>query len=181
MDLKGEDIIQGCVNFINQDIWYSNTAIKHGINNRPSNKQIDLIIKMFQNTVQPLRTLIGHPIKVNSCFRSLKLNSKIGGEKYSDHMCLEDTCAIDIDESERSLKNGFNNLLIAKSLINSKIPFFKLIIEHPDRPGNNPNWLHISYSSDPIKQNQRLIFGVSKNNPNRYIRITQLNKKQWGL
>lgn len=181
MVLKDKEVIQGCTNFLNEDIWLSNSAIKHRINNKPSETQIELITEMFQVTVQPLRTLLGVPLKVNSCFRSVKLNQKVGGERYSDHLALEDTCAIDIDESVKGLSEGITNLEIARKLIASDIPFFKLVLEFPEYKGLSPSWLHISYSTDPSKHNERIIYGVSKNNPGKYIKITNANKKEWGL
>lgn len=180
MKILQDKDIPNCPNFKYGDIWDSLTAKKKGIENYPNQKQLETIIKMYQEVVQPLRVLLRVLIKVNSTYRSPELNKAVKGAKYSDHQCLYPytNCAIDLDETPQSLQQGINNLEIIKRLIKSNIPFYKLIIEFPKEIGGNPSWIHISYSTNPNQKNQRNIYGIIST---KYIPITSKDLKKWNL
>lgn len=64
----------------------SETARKLRINNSPSEK-IEFNLREFIETIlDPLREDWGSPIYVNSGYRCPRLNSAVGGARYSGHM-----------------------------------------------------------------------------------------------
>ena len=75
---------------------YSRTATRLGIDNEPNNKQMDNMCIIAQEVFEPLRAWVGGPIKINSFFRSPKLNKAIGGSTKSQHCQGQ---AIDLDLS----------------------------------------------------------------------------------
>ena len=68
---------------------HSNTAKRKGIENIPNAFQLANMKLLAEKVFEPLRLEVGGPIKVNSFFRSPKLNKAIGGSKTSQH-CFKD-------------------------------------------------------------------------------------------
>ena len=74
---------------------HSNTAKRKGIDNTPSETQVEAMRLIAEKVFEPLREWVGGPIKVNSFFRSEALNEAIGGSATSQHCKGQ---AIDIDD-----------------------------------------------------------------------------------
>lgn len=116
----------------------SNTAIKNGIENIPSKKQIKKMKLLADNIFEPLRNWAGVPIYVSSFFRSKKLNSIISKSVSSQHLA-EDGSAIDFDGDV--FKGKSNSELF--NYIKDNLEFDKLIWEYGD--DKNPEWVHVSF------------------------------------
>lgn len=63
----------------------SETAEKYGIENNPSNAQIQNIECLCGLILDPLRDIVGHPIYITSGFRVPRLNRLVGGSITSAH------------------------------------------------------------------------------------------------
>ena len=61
---------------------HSNTAKRKGIDNTPSEAQVEAMRLLAEKIFEPLRKWVGGPIKVNSFFRSETLNEAIGGSFF---------------------------------------------------------------------------------------------------
>ena len=114
----------------------SNTAIKKGISNIPNESQLQNMKLIAEKVFEPLRVWAGEPIRVNSMFRSYKLNKVIGGAGSSQH-CSNNGSAIDID----ALGNKTNADLF--NYIKDNIEYDQLIWEFGN--DTNPDWVHVSY------------------------------------
>ena len=125
---------------------YSITATRLGFENIPSDEQLDNMELLAEKVFEPLREWVGGPIKVNSFFRGLKLNTAIGGAKSSQHMKGQ---AIDIDDTFGLATNAEMYHWIKENL-----DFDQLIWEFGD--DDNPNWLHVSYVSKEDNRNRCL-------------------------
>ena len=75
---------------------YSTTATRKGIKNTPNDSQLANMELIAENVFEPLRKYVGGPVKINSFFRSVKLNKAIGGSGKSQHCHGQ---AIDIDDT----------------------------------------------------------------------------------
>ena len=75
---------------------YSTTAMRREIDNTPNNEQLDNMELIAEKIFEPLRKFVGGPIKINSFFRSVKLNKAIGGSSKSQHCQGQ---AIDLDDT----------------------------------------------------------------------------------
>lgn len=73
-------------NFNAEEFIYSDTAIRLGIDNTP--KDINLIYNgmILADKMQEIRKLLNAPIKINSAYRCLELNRKIGSKDNSQHI-----------------------------------------------------------------------------------------------
>tara|TARA_R110000868_G_scaffold218370_1_gene468609 strand:- start:236 stop:670 length:435 start_codon:yes stop_codon:yes gene_type:complete len=114
----------------------SPTATTHGINNKMSESQIASAKLLCENVFEPLRLYLNTPIKISSGFRCLQVNKMIGGAKFSQHTKGE---AMDIKIGSK----GFN-------FIKDRLEFDQLIWEFGN--DNEPQWVHVSFSSRNRKQ-----------------------------
>ena len=113
------------------------TAIKCGIDNTPNDEQLNNMELIAEKVFEPLRKWVGGPIKINSFFRSVKLNKAIGGSSKSQHCKGQ---AIDIDDTYKVVANSD-----MYNYIKNNLDFDQLIWEFGD--DDNPNWVHVSYVS----------------------------------
>ena len=117
---------------------YSITATRRGINNSPDDEQLTNMELIAEKVFEPLREYVGGPIKINSFFRSVKLNKAIGGSNKSQHCKGQ---AIDIDDTFGVVANSD-----MYNYIKNNLDFDQLIWEFGD--DDNPNWVHVSYVSE---------------------------------
>jgi len=121
-------------NFSLAELVASTTAYNYKINNTPTQDVIKNLVKLVDNTLQPIRDLWGNPIFVSSGYRCLQLNSLVGGAKNSHHLTGE---AADI-----SVGSPSDNKKLFDMIVKSNIPYDQLIDE------NKYQWIHISYSTN---------------------------------
>ena len=70
--------------FTLEEATYSETAIRLGINNQPSEKQLENM-KVAAAQLEAVRAVSG-PLRVNSWLRLPEVNVAVGGSKVSSHM-----------------------------------------------------------------------------------------------
>ena len=75
------------------ELCASATALREGIDNRPSKSAYHLLHVLVDQLLDPIREAWGEPIVVSSGYRCKELNTLIGGVKNSHHML---GCAADI-------------------------------------------------------------------------------------
>ena len=137
-------------NFTLEELIYSNTAKKLGIDNTPSKNEENNLIKLVNTILQPIRDKYGKPIYINSGYRCNELNTIIGGSKNSQHKY---GCAVDIETHDGNNSKLFN--LIKEMINNKEIEVGQLIWEYGSR--SNPNWVHVSLPM-PHKKNEILYY-----------------------
>ena len=125
---------------------HSNTAKRRGIDNTPSQTQVEAMKLLAEKVFEPLREWVGGPIKVNSFFRSEALNEAIGGSGTSQHCKGQ---AIDIDDvyGRKSNAEMYN-------WIKENLDFDQMIWEFGT--DMQPNWVHVSYVSEEKNRNKCL-------------------------
>lgn len=121
--------------FTLKELTESNTAIRLGIDNTPSEFVIKNLLLLCKNVLQPLRDHMDEPIKISSGYRSMELNKKIGGSSSTSQHCVGQ--AADISCGERTAE--------IYDFIKNNIIFDQLIWEFGT--DDNPIWVHVSYSS----------------------------------
>ena len=130
-------------NFKLNELIYSSTAEANGINNYPSNREKDNLIRLCVNVLQPIRHLWGKPNYINSGYRNPILNRLVGGSNTSAHM---EGCAADITVgSKEDNKKLFE--LIKFLHQEGDIEFDQLISE------KDCQWIHIGIK--PINEKMR--------------------------
>ena len=123
-------------NLIYEEVIHSDTAIRRRIANEPNDEQLEAIKLLAIMIFQPLRNFFNKPISINSFFRSLTLNKRIGGSKTSQH-CANNGAAMDIRGT-----NGVSNADLFNQ-IRKNMDFDQLIWEFGT--DKEPRWVHVSY------------------------------------
>ena len=123
---------------------HSDYAKQYKIANKPSSEDIENMELLAEKVFEPLREWVGEPIRVNSMFRSPKLNSALKGAPRSSHMKGQ---AFDITSM-----GGKTNLEMFHYIIEN-LPFDQLIWEY----GAEPKWLHVSYVNEKENRGQVLV------------------------
>lgn len=123
--------------FTIDELCKSDTAKKKGINNTPTAEIKQKLEVLIDELLDPVREAWGKPIKVNSGYRSAKLNKAVGGVANSQHMKGE---AADLNAGSVTL----NKQLF--ELIRTRYEYDQLIDEA------NYAWVHVSYVRKNRKQ-----------------------------
>jgi len=144
-----------------KEVTHSNTAVAKGIDNTPSDEQLELIKKCAEKVFDPVREWVGGPVKINSVFRSPGLNAAIGGSNSSQH-------SVGLDDSKNSYGAAFDitDTYCLRGMTNkSNSEMFNFIINNLDfdqcihefGTPENPRWVHFSYRPDGKNRKQILI------------------------
>lgn len=133
-----------------EEATHSFTAKRLGIKNNPTKYQQANMEVLAAKVFEPLREWVGGAIKVNSFYRSRKLNEAIGGSPLSQHC---EGRAIDIDDVYGHKTNAemFN-------YIKDNLDFDQLIWEFGNK--KNPDWVHVSYVDEDSNRKNVLIAEV---------------------
>ena len=139
---------------------YSTTALRKNIENKPNEEQLENMKLIGEKIFEPLREYVGGPIKINSFFRSAKLNTAIGGSRTSQHCKGQ---AMDIDDTFKHKSNAE-----MYHYIKDNLDFDQMIWEFGD--DDNTNWVHVSYVS-PEKNRNRCLKAYKENGRTKYMTI----------
>lgn len=123
-------------NFTLKEMCASLTADLYNIDNTPKQKEIDNLTMLCQKVLQQARDDFGKPIHVNSGFRCLELNKKVGGKKNSYHLKGQ---AADLHVDNE--KEGF---FLSALLLRSKYTDLVLLEKRKGR-----YWIHVQWSMAP--------------------------------
>ena len=113
----------------------SNTALRLGIDNSPTEEHKQNLKIVAEKIFQPIREHFGKPIYVSSGYRSEALNDAIGGSLSSQHCHGQ---ALDLDQDNRN--TGVTNKDVFDYIM-MNLEFDQLIYEFGD--AINPAWVHI--------------------------------------
>lgn len=146
-------------NFTLSEMLKSNTANRWGFEEQytPPIQVVDNLKELCIHVLQPIRDLIGRPIKITSAYRCPRVNAKVGGAskkvggkviQTSQHVYGQ---AADIEVWVDGLEaNGILVSAIKELMADPKFEFDQCILEYGTL--KNPSWIHLSYS----KNNNRM-------------------------
>jgi hypothetical protein len=122
-------------NFSLGELTKSQTALRNGLENKPSIEEIVALTVLCNNILQPVRDKYGS-FAPNSGFRTVELCKLVGSSAKSQHAKGE---AADIEVA------GIDNYELAE-WIAKNLDFDQLILEFyvPDDPSSG--WVHVSHS-----------------------------------
>tara|TARA_Y100000588_G_C14231612_1_gene915547 strand:- start:1224 stop:1703 length:480 start_codon:yes stop_codon:yes gene_type:complete len=140
-------------NFSMREMTKSRLAIRYKIKNQPNEEQRQCLYDLVLKVLQPLRDAFGCPVAINSGFRCLELNRKLGSKDTSQHVLGQ---AADIEVPGRDNHD-------TATWISQNLNFDKLILEHYHEASPRSGWIHVSYNNKQCRRemltiNQRGIF-----------------------
>jgi zinc D-Ala-D-Ala carboxypeptidase len=133
-------------NFYLSELVVSQSATRLGIHNEPNAIQVQNLKILCQKVLQPVRDIFQKPVVISSGYRSPLLNSKIGGNKSSQH-CLGRAADFTIP--------GLLNKDVA-TWIRKNLDYDQLILEYYDSRNPQVGWIHCSYGT--VQRKQALTF-----------------------
>ena len=156
------------MNRISKHITYkeatrSVTALRLGIENKPSEYELQNMELIAEKVFEPLREAVNGPIKINSFYRSEELNKAIGGSSRSQHCQGR---AIDIDDFYGYVSNSYMYYYIKDNL-----DFDQLIWEFGT--DTNPDWVHVSYV-DGDSNRKRCLLAYKEDGKTKYKDISNV-------
>lgn len=146
-------------NFTLAEMLKSQTAERKGIDNTPGEQDIQHLLALAQEVLQPVRDHFGQ-VTVNSGFRCTELNRALGSKDSSQHRVGQ---AADIEVA------GISNMELAE-WIRDNLEFDQLILEfwYPStgpnsvpNAGLNSGWVHVSYKDDG--ENRKQVLTINRN------------------
>ena len=128
-------------NFSLHEMTKSETALRKGMPNEPTDADIASLKLLAEKVLQPLRDHYGVGIKVNSGYRSPDVNAAVGGSRTSDH-CKGQAADIEIA--------GVANAVLAQ-YIKDSLQYTQLILEFYTPGIPDSGWVHVSYDANNLK------------------------------
>ena len=144
-------------NFTLAEMTKSETALRHGMANDPSETEIENLRLLCENVLQPVRDYYGTGVKVNSGYRHPLVNSKVGGSTTSDH-CKGFAADIEIP--------GIPNAELAE-WIAEHLEFRQLILEFYTPGVPDSGWVHVSFN--PADNKKQVLTATKQNGKTVYL------------
>ena len=136
-------------NFTLQELIYSDTAIRMGLDNKPNDETIENLKILCKNILEPIRANFKSPVVVSSGYRSAAVCAAVGSSSKSQHIKGQ---AVDFEIF------GIPNKEVSDWIVKN-LDYDQCILEFwtPDEP--NSGWIHCSYSA---AKNRRQYLKASK-------------------
>lgn len=129
------------------EFTHSRTAEERNIDNTPTPDEVGNLLRLCDRILEPLRELLGKPIRITSGYRCPELNKAVGGAANSAHI---QGFAADIQVQDLSVEELFNTIAC------SELPYDQVIQEF-DR------WVHVAIA-DYEKTPRRQVLRATKQN-----------------
>ena len=130
------------------ELTKSDTAIRKGIDNTPNDQEVENLLLLCNEILEPVRAHYGIPFAPNSGFRCLDLNRAIVSSDKSQHVSGK---AVDFEIS------GLDNKEVALWVMEN-CDFDQLILEFYKEGEPSSGWVHCSYDVDKEHRKSARIF-----------------------
>jgi len=124
----------------------SQTALRLGLDNNPARSEIESLVTLCTEVLEPVRKEFASPVIINSGYRAAKVNKAIGSRSTSQH-CKGQAADFEIP--------GVDNLIIYE-WVSEALDFDQAILEFYVQNNPGTGWVHVSYVSSGTNRNQRL-------------------------
>jgi hypothetical protein len=133
-----------------EEFTHSDTANRLGIDNTLPDSLLETAKYTAENLFEPIRTLLGCSIGINSGYRCEALNVAVRGVATSQHKLAE---AIDMHPA-MNIQDAF------QTIVHSNLTWDQIILEH-DNAGHI--WVHASITANGVNRQQVIANLLKKN------------------
>jgi hypothetical protein len=133
-------------NFTLQELIYSDTAIRMGIDNKPDDETVENLKILCENILEPIRASFKAPVVVSSGYRSEAVCAAVGSSNKSQHIKGQ---AVDFEIF------GIPNKEVTDWIVQN-LNFDQCILEFWNEKEPNSGWVHCSYNSANSNRKQYL-------------------------
>lgn len=141
-DVGDEEVTQLTDHFSLEELTFSSTAQRMGIDNTPTPDIVERL-RFTAAGLEKIRALLGQPMRIDSGYRCPRLNGAVGGVGHSAHM--------DGDAADFVCPAFGTPLEVARAIAASPIQFDQLIQEG--------TWVHVSFAPAMRRQVLTASFG----------------------
>ena len=138
-------------NFTLQELIYSDTAIRMGLDNKPNDETVENLKILCENILEPIRSHFKAHVVVSSGYRSEAVCLAVGSSSKSQHIKGQ---AVDFEIF------GIPNKDVTDWVVQN-LDYDQCILEFWNDKEPNSGWVHCSYSKD--------------NNRKQYLNAQKLN------
>lgn len=138
--------------FKEHELYQSYTANINNVDNTPNKEEMERLLYLRNNYLNPIREKFGSPIIISSGYRCEKLNKLVGGVSTSNHLYGH---AFDLVPQNKNIKGLYDT--IQQFLKETNLPFDELIYEK----SGNSKWVHFAVRLDN-KPNRSKILNIIK-------------------
>ena len=138
-------------NFTLQELIYSDTAVRMGIDNKPNDETVENLKILCENILEPIRSHFKAPVVISSGYRSEAVCLAVGSRSKSQHIKGQ---AVDFEIF------GIPNKDVTDWVVQN-LDYDQCILEFWNDKEPNSGWVHCSYSKD--------------NNRKQYLNAQKLN------
>ena len=157
-------------NFSLSEMTKSQTAIRMGLANNPSEAQVENLRILCERVLQPVRDHFGKVVTVSSGYRDIVLSRKLGSSDKSQH-CKGQAADVEIF----SIPNNELSDWIKENLM-----FDQLILEYFNiNEGVNSGWVHVSYNPTISLNRKEYLMAIKKNGKTEYKPILGLSTDRY--
>jgi hypothetical protein len=139
------------------ELTKSALALRQGIDNTPTATQIAALATLCETVLEPVRSLVGVPLRITSGFRCAALNAAVGGSKTSAHM---DGRAADIETVGMGLIDAFDVIR------HSSIPYDQIIQECGPE-----GWIHLGIAANGTTPRREMLTATGSPGAWTYTRV----------
>jgi zinc D-Ala-D-Ala carboxypeptidase len=143
------------------EVIRSSTAKRLGIKNEPTAEHLANLKLLAENIFEPIREHFGRPIFISSGYRSAALNKATPGASTTSQHSKGEALDIDLNGTEISNKQVFE-------FIKNNLVWDQMIWEFGNK--DNPDWVHVSYSSTG-KQRKQILSATKVNGKTVYTNL----------
>ena len=156
-------------NFSLAEMTKSQTAIRMGMSNNPSEGEVENLRLLCERVLQPVRDHFNHTVTISSGFRNEILSQKIGSSRTSQH-CKGEAADFEIF--------GVPNNEVS-DWIKENLMYVKLFIAHLVQRQYNSGWVHVSYKKEINSNRKEYLMAIKTDGKTSYKPIMGLSTDRY--
>jgi len=131
--------------FTLEEMTASETAVRYGIDNTPDNEVL-MNLRRLALFLEEVRAAVGMPVRINSAYRSVEANKKVGGKPTSQH-CKGVAADLKV--------KGMTPDQVVKAIINAGLAYDQVIREFD-------SWTHVSIPNTKDAKPRKMALIIDK-------------------
>ena len=156
-------------NFSLDEMTKSQTAIRMGLANNPSEGEVENLRLLCERVLQPVRAHFNHTVPISSGYRNEILSQKIGSSRNSQH-CKGEAADFEIF--------GIGNNEVS-DWIKENLMFDQLILEYWEPGEPNSGWVHVSYKKEINSNRKEYLMAIKTDGKTEYKPILGLSTDRY--
>ena len=156
-------------NFSLAEMTKSQVATRMGMDNNPSEDEVENLRLLCERVLQPVRDHFNHVVTISSGYRNEILSQKIGSSSTSQH-CAGEAADFEIFGTPNNEVSDW---------IKENLMFDQLILEYWEPGQPNSGWVHVSYKKEINSNRKEYLMAIKTDGKTSYKPITGLSSDRY--